>query len=262
MPYIKSSMTILSLPPELVLEIAAYLPTSALISLKLANKYIGSVVSSPPNHRFRDLSPCEKNSIRRYINERANLRTGRRRCLLCNTLQELRFFRDDSPVCTGEEGRFMTISSSSSSPPPPPPGSELESYMRKQIEDLTVAGKAKRDDVFWFAVPQRLCLHTGVITGRARQTTLCECHCDSCAHVEVSCYVRVAGELAPMPRSWDLVVDDEGQWTMSEVYGQIRRSGYVSAQMRRVSSDLMVMAYRQRKTMGPVKRRIIYVVDY
>ena len=191
--------TLVSLPAEIVLAITTYLPPSALISLKFANKRLNAIVPAPADYCFDELSQCEKRTIRRCINENTDLQSGRRRCLLCNTLQELRFFHDDSQICMAERGRFMFVS------PPVWLGRE----MRKRINRL----HRNKEDAFWLAIPRTFCLHTLTIVEWT--STACSCHCDSCAHVEVTCYVRVSGRF-DTPKAWDVLRDASGREWMGE----------------------------------------------
>jgi len=199
--------TLSSLPPELLLKIAFYLPLSALISLKLTNKYTNSMTPSPPaDYCFGKLSRCEQRAVQRYIGERVELTSGRQRCLLCNTLQDLRFFDDASPqVCTLQRGRFMALS---------PEEVGLDAWFVEQVASR-IGDEFGGGGAYWVAIPGVLCLHTHVTwvwTG-----TPCSCGCGDCAHAQVTCFVRMSRG-CDAPRTWDVVRDGSGQAWMSEEY--------------------------------------------
>ncbi|KXT17493.1 hypothetical protein AC579_3211 [Pseudocercospora musae] len=96
------------LPPELLLEIVAYLSTSSLISLKLANRHLFSTTPSPSQDWFKAASDCEKTAWERAVNERKERTGGRRKCVHCGILAQLPRFPSTAPLCHWHQARFMS----------------------------------------------------------------------------------------------------------------------------------------------------------
>lgn len=193
-----------SLPRELLLEITHYLPVSAMISLKLVSKELYHTTILPLDYQGKDafykLSFCERNAIRRNLNERRDIKDGRRRCLLCNCLQPAYVFTGNGATCDFHDKRFMSIRF--------PPG--LESVLCRRLVRLACGTKT-----CWVAIKRRLCVHTRKIV--QWEVGQCRCDCESCPHVGVSCYVRVASQL-DTPSTWHLAHDENGRRSIKETY--------------------------------------------
>lgn len=187
------------LPNEILLEIARYLPVSALVSLKLTSRRLYYAIPIPLKFRFGESSMCERLAIRRNLNERKDLRDKRRRCLGCNTLQSTNHFRHQSRICTWEDGLLMALAV--------PP--YVEDPTRRRLRILAKRIKQPR----WIAISRVLCTHNRDISSWS--VPACNCRCESCAHVEVTCYVRVARKLV-IPASWRLCDDQYGQFVLEE----------------------------------------------
>lgn len=166
-----------SLLPELLREIMSYLPGSARISTKLVNRQLLHGIAIPPSYRFSGASQCERHAILRYIYEYRDVETSRRRCALCFCLRSLLFFRDGGLVCTFEDGRVMKIGIPAC----------MESPTKERLRGLE--DRAERP--YWVALPRLMCTHysTRVIQWNGLD---CNCNCDSCAHVQVMCYIRIS----------------------------------------------------------------------
>lgn len=175
------------LPTELLREIASYLPTSASTSLKLVSKRLYNTIPVPADYDLHKLSQCERNAVRRAINEHKHLQSGRRWCIVCNTLQPLRCFSDGGAICSMHDGRLVRDG--------PPPG--LEACMKTRLKQLAKVAQ----EAHWVSIPRTLCKHCHTIYDW--DTSRCCCSCDSCAQVVVECLVRIAGKL-DSPTSWEL----------------------------------------------------------
>jgi hypothetical protein len=166
-----------TLPPELLLQIATYLPTSAVISLKLTNKTLYHAMPIPANYNLLQLPQCERDAVRRAIHERKELQSGRKRCLFCNTLQPLsRFANISKPICSLHDKRFLK-------------------YMLPARVDEKTRARVSRivgltDRIHWLEVPRTFCTHCQAIVEWEIED--CWCRCQSCSRVPVNVVVRTA----------------------------------------------------------------------
>ncbi|OCK83534.1 hypothetical protein K432DRAFT_346830 [Lepidopterella palustris CBS 459.81] len=92
-------LTILSLPPELILGIADHLPPDALISLKLAHSKFYNTLPAGPRLKRSSLTPCARLAIRTYL-ESPTPNPSHIRCVLCKALYPPSLFNSSSsPAC-------------------------------------------------------------------------------------------------------------------------------------------------------------------
>ena len=164
------------LPVELLLEIATYLPVSALISLKLAHRQLLRTIPVPAEYDLHKLAQCEKHAVRRAINEQKYRESGRRWCLICKTLQPLRSFLGDAAICDWHEARFMRVGI--------PRG--LSCSTKKRLLEFGEALRQAR----WVRIKRNLCVHCHTV--QAWDARGCYCSCPSCSYVEVECLVRLS----------------------------------------------------------------------
>ena len=182
------------LPSELIREISNYLPPSARIALKLTNRHLYLKVPIPDNYDLHGLHLCEKNAVRRVINEHKYSQTSRRWCLICKTLQPLRNFRDDTAICCQHDARFQRLGL--------PRG--LDDATRERL--LELARRVRK--TCWVEVSRRMCMHCHTMqTWDARR---CWCRCDSCGLVGVNCLVRLSRRWFT-PNRWQRVGIDRRQ---------------------------------------------------
>ena len=176
---VSSSINLDNLPLELILEILAYLPTSSLIALKLVNRRLFCNTISPPQGWIKQASSCEKTAVRRYLNERKDLITGRRKCVVCNIVAPLSRFSGDSPICRWHDAWFRSAL----------PPMYLDSSLKEGLHYLA----ASITNPVWITVPRMYCAHTRDIIGW--HVMECKCDCKSCGCFPVQCFVRVSPRL-------------------------------------------------------------------
>lgn len=195
-----------SLPPELLHVIASYIPISARMSLKLVNKHLCGATPLPADYdgkvAFHQLSLCEKIAIRRSLNERSDLESGRRRCLLCNTPQPLGKFPDDGVTCDWHDRRLMEVSLPAS----------LDEEMRERL--LRLSGEANMP--YWVRLRRILCVHSRKVV--CWEVGDCGCRCGSCPHAEVDCCVRIAAA-EDVPSTWEIELLEGRGRHVRETYG-------------------------------------------
>lgn len=174
-----------SLPLELLHQIASYLPIPALISLKLINPELYCSIRLPAwfqqlrgKDGLQQLPACEQRAVHRYLNERRERQYGRRRCILCDTLQPLDGFLDDGQACSFHQARLRWASNR---PRPEAGGS-----------GRLVSSHPSAPESDSFRSESVICGHTKEIIGGDVRS--CGCGCDSCSHCIVKCYTRFPSE--------------------------------------------------------------------
>ncbi|KXS98843.1 hypothetical protein AC578_10846 [Pseudocercospora eumusae] len=184
------------LPPELLLEIVTYLSTSSLISLKLASRHLFSTTPSPSQDWFKAASDCEKTAWERAVNERKERAGGRRKCVHCGILAQLRRFPSNAPLCHWHQARFMS--------------STVPKFVDSSLKiRLLVLAREKQEPV-WVRIRRTYCVHARAIVGW--HIGSCGCGCNSCGHFEVACLIRIWSHL-DAPNISELTRDG---WYVSE----------------------------------------------
>ncbi|SMQ48913.1 unnamed protein product [Zymoseptoria tritici ST99CH_3D7] len=164
-----------SLPLELLWNICSTLPTSSLIALKLVNKRLFWGTPNPPLDWLKDASYCERQANRRYINERRNLESGRRKCINCNLVTQTDRFAHPAPLCKWHAPRFMSNS--------------VPRYLDDAIKERLSKMADNTPEPAWVLLARTYCGHDREVLGWHAPDLACSC--DSCGHWEVPCYVRL-----------------------------------------------------------------------
>lgn len=115
---------------------------------------------------------------------------NRRRCVLCNACAPARDFMEGYPICKTHEGRFMTTAMPSHLEP------ELVTRLQQLAKEMPESG--------WVSFGRSLCVHSMLIQNWDGPSGLCECHCNSCGHFQVQCYVRIQIPRTPLEVLSDL----------------------------------------------------------
>jgi len=203
------SSRLVSLPPELLLEVASYLPLPTIISMKLVNKSLFHAVPIPRDYSILRLAQCEQDAIRRAINEYVDRRTARKRCVACNTLQSLRWFRNcNIPICSWHDGRFMKSRVPVA----------VDEVTKRKYYDLVSAAT----ETYWLALDRKFCSHCRAILGW--EIPECWCGCTSCPRLTVAVFLRISPEKCDI-RSAKLAENESGHHVVSEelcVHGKFK----------------------------------------
>jgi hypothetical protein len=173
------TLSLLDLPPELVLVIADHLPPDAVLALKLSHRIL--YYSLPLSARFKSLplSHCARLAIRSHLSQ-PNPKPSHQRCVLCKAVYPLSSFKSsNSPACA-----------------PSPLGTDAQ---QTEIVELPhrlcawhvgrlarIVHTEPRGRNEWISSSEEMCMHCGAI----QAWTKCNCACDSCSVQTVTAYTR------------------------------------------------------------------------
>ncbi|KAH6625767.1 hypothetical protein C7974DRAFT_313150 [Boeremia exigua] len=94
-----AALSLLSLPPELILEVADYLPADSILALKFSHRILNYSLPLAPRLRNQTLSRCARLAVLSYL-AKPSLNPTHLRCILCKAVYPLRSFRSSSsPTC-------------------------------------------------------------------------------------------------------------------------------------------------------------------
>jgi hypothetical protein len=178
--------TLTTLPPELLLEIFAYLPFCSLIAIAFVNKRFNSLMPPEP-YRYRQLSECQNNAIYRSLREPLLRKCGLRNCRKCrgDYNDNERYFRGRVPICFAHDGYLES--------PEIPRGMEVD------IKWLLYAYARLRTS--WIALERIFCSHRRELRSWKGLFGSC-CRCEHCGHFEITCLVRTS-MADDAPKAWE-----------------------------------------------------------
>ncbi|KAF2638513.1 hypothetical protein P280DRAFT_72179 [Massarina eburnea CBS 473.64] len=170
---------LLSLPPELLLDIGDFLPPDAILSLKLTHSVVNNTLPSLPCLKNRKASQCARFAIDR-LRILSTTTPAEQRCIICRKKYPLHMFvSSSSPACA--------------------PQLFVEGAPRPETVDIPPffcawhvgrLARVKRTDPNgrneWVSDMKRMCMHQGCIEGWKD----CDCDCDSCGYRMVRTYTR------------------------------------------------------------------------
>lgn len=237
---------ITDLPPELLLEIVSYLSSSSLISLKLVNRHLFSTTPSPPREWFKVATDCQRTAWQRAVSERIERKGGRRKCIHCGILAQLRRFPGDAPLCKcskGRPGEFEKHADGDSS------GhwhqarfmsSTIPQHLESSLRIRLLVLRREKEQPVWVRIRRTYCAHEREVVGW--HIGRCGCKCDSCGHFEVECLVRIWSHL-DAPNISELTRDDH----VSEEHWVPRRADWVRRIYARevLGNQESLIAYRK-----------------
>ncbi|KAF1927427.1 uncharacterized protein M421DRAFT_101828 [Didymella exigua CBS 183.55] len=94
-----STLSLLSLPPELVLKIADHLPPDGILALKFSHRILNYSLPLAPRLRKGTLTRCARLAVRSYLVKPTPSPTHLR-CILCKSVYPLKSFQSSSsPAC-------------------------------------------------------------------------------------------------------------------------------------------------------------------
>ncbi|KAF2270274.1 hypothetical protein CC78DRAFT_539508 [Lojkania enalia] len=197
------SRSLLSLPPEILYEIADYLPPEGILALKLAHPVLHHTFLLP---RFENTVPsdCTRFAIREYLADKKS-RTSTIRCLLCKkTYPQSMFSTSESFACKQlykSDGRLAEVIQYPK---------RVCSWHVGLLTRVIRANAGGRDE--WTSTMGKWCMHCG----RIRDWNECTCECNSCPVIPIRTYTRYMSnnmEWKNFRFRREVPVENESGWT-------------------------------------------------
>lgn len=173
------TLSLLNLPPELLLEVADHLPPDGILALKLSHRILNYSLPLAPRLRNRTLSRCARLAVRSYLAKPTSNPTHLR-CVLCKAVYPLKSFQSSSsPACAPlsfaadvEETEVIELPQ------------RLCAWHIGRLARIVHTEDGGRNG--WTASSEEMCMHCGAIQSWAK----CDCKCDSCSVRAVTAYTR------------------------------------------------------------------------
>lgn len=171
-----SATPLLSLPPELILEIARKLPPDGKVALSYTHPRLHGTLLLLPRERNAGLSDCAHFAIRTY-QESPRANTSHARCIRCKaSYPTALFFSSSSPSCiappNGQDQEVIAL-----------PKRVCAWHVRGFTRVIRTESGGKNE---WVANDNNMCMHCGAV----KEWKPCDCNCDSCWFKPVTTYTR------------------------------------------------------------------------
>jgi hypothetical protein len=171
--------SLLSLPPELILEIADHLSPDGLLALKFSHRIFNYTLPLAPRLRSRTLSRCARLAIRSHLCS-PNPKPTHLRCILCKVVYPLSSFQSSSsPACAPlslaadvEQTEIVELPQ------------RLCAWHVGRLARIVHTEPGGSNE--WVSSSEKMCMHCGAIQSWAK----CDCTCDSCSVRAVTAYTR------------------------------------------------------------------------
>ncbi|XPS80296.1 hypothetical protein M3J09_012253 [Ascochyta lentis] len=173
------TLSLLSLPPELILEIADYLPPDGILALKFSHRILNYSLPLAPRLKTQTLSRCASLAIRSYLC-RPNPKPTHLRCILCKIVYPVKSFRSSSsPACESLSSAAALGQADVVELP-----QRLCAWHVGRLARIVHTEPGGKNE--WVSSSEDMCMHCGVIQSWAE----CDCACDSCSVKAVTAYTR------------------------------------------------------------------------
>lgn len=174
-----SALSPLSLPPELILEIADYLPPDGILALKFTHPILNYSLPLASRLQNRTLTRCARLAVRSYLAKPTRTPTHLR-CILCKSVYPVKSFQSSSsPACAPlsfaaevEDIEVVELPQ------------RLCAWHVGRLVRVVRTELGGRNE--WVDSSEQMCMHCGAIQSWAK----CDCKCDSCSFRAVTAYTR------------------------------------------------------------------------
>lgn len=174
-----STLSLLSLPPELVLEVADYLPPDGILALKFTHPILNYSLPLASQLRNQTLTRCARLAIRSYLAKPTRNPTHLR-CVLCKSVYPVRSFQSSSSPACARVSFAAEIEDTEVVKLP----QRLCAWHVGRLARVVHTGPGGRNG--WIDSSEEMCMHCGAIQSWAK----CNCKCDSCSFRAVTAYTR------------------------------------------------------------------------
>ncbi len=174
-----STLSLLSLPPELILEIADYLSTDSILALKFSHRILNYSLPLTSRLRNQTLSHCARLAVHSYL-VKPTPKPTHLRCILCKAVYPLKSFQSSSsPTCAPlpftadeQEAEVMEL-----------PQRLCAWHIGRLVRIIHTEPGGRNE---WVDSSEEMCMHCGAVQTWAK----CDCQCDSCSVRAVTAYTR------------------------------------------------------------------------
>jgi hypothetical protein len=171
--------SLVTLPPELILDISDHLPVDAIVALQLTHRKLHETLPIPPRLKESTLSKCAHLAIRTYLSP-PDRRHSHLRCILCKAVYPISMFKSSSsPACLPVS--FVEAAQDTDVVELPQRMCSWHVSRLARIIHTEPGGKNE-----WTSHMEDMCIHCGAIQGWEK----CECRCDTCHTRPVRAYTR------------------------------------------------------------------------
>lgn len=174
-----TTLSLLDLPPELILEIADCLPADSILALKFSHRVLDYSLPLVPLLRNKTLSRCARLAIRGYLAKPTSNPTHLR-CILCKAVYPLKSFRSSSSPACAPSSFAADVEQTEVVELP----QRLCAWHVGRLARIVHTGPGGRNE--WVYSLEEMCMHCGAM----RAWTKCDCQCDSCSFRTVTAYTR------------------------------------------------------------------------
>jgi hypothetical protein len=173
-------MSLINLPPELILDISDHLPVDAIVALQLTHRKFKKILPVPPRLKNTTLSDCALLAIRAYLLP-TNPKPSHLRCILCKAVYPLTMFRSSSNPAFTPNSSVADAHHQTEVVELPPRMCSWHVGRLARIIHTESSGKNE-----WVSHMDVMCMHCGAV----QRWEKCDCRCDSCSTRSVRTYTR------------------------------------------------------------------------
>ncbi|KAF2248468.1 hypothetical protein BU26DRAFT_335106 [Trematosphaeria pertusa] len=175
-----STLSLLNLPPELILEIGERLPPDGILSLKFTHSILNDTLPTLPQLKNRTLTNCARYAIERYRTP-PYCTPSESRCILCKKIYPANLFVSSSSTACVPQSFEKDV--------PRPEIVELPTgvcswHISSLVRKVRTGPNGKNK---WESCIRKICLHCRAIEGWGEK---CACPCQSCGSRMVRTYTR------------------------------------------------------------------------
>lgn len=174
-----TALSLLDLPPELILEIVDYLPADGILALKLTHRVLDSLLPLASLLRKQTLSRCARLAVRGLL-AKPTPNPTHLRCLLCKTVYPVKTFSSSSsPACAPLPAAAAVKQTEIIELP-----QRVCAWHVGRLVRIVRTDPGGRNE--WVDKLEEMCMHCGAVQSWAK----CGCTCNSCSVRTVTTYTR------------------------------------------------------------------------
>lgn len=172
------TISLLSLPPELILELGVFLPPDGILALKLTHPYLNEILPFLPPPKDTPFSECARIAVRYYLSP-PDPEPSHLWCILCKAIYPIDLFKSSSsPACVSDPLEDASQVDVVELP------QRLCSWHVGRLAHVIHTEPGGRNE--WISHMNDMCMHCGAVQSWGK----CKCDCSSCGIRAVRTYTR------------------------------------------------------------------------